>query len=271
MKAEEVETILDCMTTVNKLQCAGQNLLNVNDGEKYCPVNSENGTGNELNDPVDQFADHLLEEDPDDVDMRPPYCMSSDSLNAFMRDVKDTEPGDDYYDLNTFVKSLVPGLRGIIDNAITIAAFHKLKEPKNLNSFYLPCGNDQCWGAATLKFNVTKQIPKLPVLRNPSVYEEPVAANVTREAAREYLSKLEEAIKSETGKVCGVCCVYSYFGTDKDENNRNIGWAAFPAVHDLFFRAYTTHNLPFGDIFNQLTITNYYDSYCLLLNGKKYI
>lgn len=256
------------MTTVNKLQCAGYNLVKINDGEKYCPVNSENGTGAELNDPVDQFAAHLLKEDPDDVDMRPPFFMSSDVLNSFMNDIEEPKPAADYYDLETFVKSLVPGLLGIINNAIEIAVFHKVKEPQNLNSFYSPCGNNQCWGVT---LNCTaKQRPKLPILRNPTVYEKPVAADMSREAAREYLSKLEEAIKSETGKVCAVCCLYSYYGTDVDENNRNIGWAAFPAVHDHFFRSFGTHKLPFGNILSDVTIANYLDTYCLLLNGKTY-
>ena len=267
---DDEKKIVDSMTTVNNLQCSGYNLLRINGGEKYSMVNSENGTDDELNDPIEQFAQHLLEEDPDDVDMRAPYCMSNDNLNKFIADVAESKTGDDYYDYEKFVRSLVPGLKGLIENAITIATFHKLKEPRNLNSLYVPCGNDQCWGSAVLKCTA-KRRPKLPVLRNPSVYETHVPFEMSREKAREYLSKLEEAIKSETGKVCGICAVYSFFGTDSDENNRNIGWFAFPAVHEYFFRSYSTHHLPFGDILSKMSIDDYRDGeYCLRINGKTY-
>lgn len=268
-----VETkLVDSMTTVNNLQCSGYNLLRINGGEKYAMVNSENGTGDELNDPVEQFAQHLLEEDPDDVDMRTPYCMSNDNLAKFTADVAESETDDDhYYDYETFVRSLVPGLKGLIENASKIAAFHKLNKPRNLDSLYVPCSNDQCWGSAVLKCTA-KRRPILPVLRNPSVYEPLEPFEISRKKAREYLSKLEGAIKSETGKVCGVCAVYSFFGTDSDENNRNIGWFAFPAVHRYFFRSYSTHNLPFGDILSKMTIDDYRDgAYCLRINGETYI
>lgn len=271
---DDEKKLVDSMTTVNNLQCSGYNLLRINGGEKYAMVNSENGTGDELNDPIEQFAQHLLEEDPDDVDMRTPYCMSNDNLTKFTADVSGSGDRDDdyYYDYEKFVRSLVPGLRGIIENAIKIAAFHKLKEPRNLNSLYVPCGNnDQCWGSAVLKCTA-KRRPKLPVLRNPSVYEKIDPFEMSRPKAWEYLSKLEEAIESETGKVCGVCAVYSFFGTDPDENNRNIGWFAFPAVHRYFFRSYSTHNLPFGNILSKATIDDYPDgAYCVRINDETYI
>lgn len=268
--ADDEKKMVESMTTVNNLQCTGHNLLRINGGEKYCMINSENGTDDELNDPIEQFAHRLLEEDPDDVDMRAPYCMSNDNLKKFISDVEGSKNGDDYYDYETFVRSLVPGLRGLIENAISIATFHKLKEPQNLNSLYVPCCNDQCWGS-NLKC-IAERRPKLPVLRNPKVYETHVPFEMSRENAREYLSILDESIKSETGKVCGVCAVYSHFGTDSNENNRNIGWFAFPAVHEYFFRSFATHHLPFGNILDKISIDDYYrdGEYCLRIDGKTY-
>lgn len=269
----DVEMVTDAMTTVNNLLCTGFNLVNVNNKEKHIMVNSENGYGKELNDEILEFAQILEEEDPEDVDMRPPFCMANDNLSKFIDDISlNGSLTTERYTLQSFVKSLVPGLNGLIDQIIKIAVYYNFKQPQNLKSLYLPCGNDQCWGLATLHCTAN-QTPKLPILRNWTIYDgakEP--CDMTKAEAKAYLSGVEESIKSERGLICGICAVYAYFGTDFEKNNKNIGWEAFPAIHKYFFRSLSTHELPYGNIINDLVLEDYGNdgAYCIKMGGNIY-